>query len=199
MNDVMKYVITGHKSGIGKSIFDYYGKQPNISCVGYDILDHLDLNDPKTHSDFIESCKDASVIVLNAHTGEQHSSLKTLYNLYKQESKHIIVIGSMVSKIWNTLQEIPKGFKSKPGFENYWLQKVLLDKTVEELYDLNSSFIELSTPFKISIIRPAWVDTPLAKDYTGKKLPVDSVLNAVRFVIENKNSHITNIELQCTN
>lgn len=193
MNDVMKYVITGHRSGIGKSIFDYYAKQPNIYCVGYDISHHLDLNDPKIHSDFIESCKDALVIVLNAHTGEQHSSLKTLYNLYKQDSKHIIAIGSMVSKIWKTLQEVPK------GFENYWLQKVLLDKTVEELYDSNSSFLELYTPLKISIIRPAWVDTPLAKDYTGKKLTIDSVLNAVRFIIENKNSHITNMELQCTN
>ncbi|NBP55270.1 hypothetical protein EBU71_01790 [bacterium] len=193
MNNVMKYVITGHRSGIGESIFNYYGKQPNIYCVGYDSSHYLDLNDSKVHSNFIADCKDASVIVLNAHTGEQHSSLKTLYNLYKQDSKHIIVIGSMVSKIWKTLQEVPK------GFENYWLQKVLLDKTVEELYDPNSSFLELYTPLKISIIRPAWVDTPLAKDYTGKKLTVNSVLTAIRFIIENKNCHITNMELQCTN
>ena len=95
----------------------------------------------------------------------------------------------MVSKIWKTLQEVPK------GFENYWLQKVLLDKTVEELYHTNSA-LELYTPLKISVIRPAWIDTPLAKDYTGKKLTVDSVLNAVRFVIESKNSHITNMELE---
>lgn len=186
MNNVMKYVITGHKSGIGKSIFDYYAKQPDTYCVGYDISHHLDLNDPKTHSDFIESCKDASVIVLNAHTGEQHSSLKTLYNLYKQDLKHIIVIGSMVSKLWKTPEEVPAGFK------DYWSQKVLLDKTIEQLSESQS-------PIKISIVRPAWVDTQLAKDYTGKKLTVDSVLNAVRFIIESENSHITNMELQCTN
>lgn len=186
MNDVMKYVITGHRSGIGKSIFDYYGKQPNVYCVGYDLSHYLNLNDYKVHSDFIESCKDASVIVLNAHTGEQHSSLKVLYDLYKQTSKHIIVLGSMVSKLWKTSNEVPDGFK------DYWSQKVLLDNTIKQLS-------EIQTSLKISIVRPAWVDTPLAKDYTGKKLTVDSVLNAVRFIIENKDSHITNIELQCVN
>ena len=191
MNNAMKYVITGHGSGVGKSIFDYYSKQPNVYCVGYDVSNNLDLSNSKVHAEFIEDCKDASVIVLNA-PGEQHSSLTTLYNLYKQQSKHIILIGSMVSKIWKTLQEVPK------GFENYWLQKVLLDKTVEELYHTNSA-LELHSPLKISVIRPAWIDTPLAKDYTGKKLTVDSVLNAVKFVIESKNIHITNMELQCTN
>jgi hypothetical protein len=193
MNDVMKYVITGHRSGIGEAIFKYYGKQPNIYCVGYDKSHYLDLNDDRVHSDFLERCEDASVIILNAHTGRQHISLKTLYTLYKSKHKHIIVIGSLVSKIWKTQQEVPK------GFEEYWSQKILLDKTVEELYDPNSSFLELYTPLKISIIRPAWVDTPLAKDYTGKKLTINSVLNAVRFIIENKDAYITNMDLQCTN
>ncbi len=186
MNNVMKYVITGHRSGIGKSIFDYYSKQSNVNCVGYDSSHYLDLNDSKVHSDFIDSCKDASVIVLNAHTGQQHVSLETLYNLYKQDLKHIIVMGSMVSKIWKTSQEVPK------GFESYWSQKKLLDKLIEELYNPNN-------PLKISIIRPAWVDTPLAKEYSGKKLTIESVLNSVRFIIENKDAHITNMELQCTN
>jgi hypothetical protein len=186
MNNVMKYVITGHKSGIGKSIFDYYAKQPDTYCIGYDESHHLDLNDPKVHSDFIENCKDASVIVLNAHTGQQHTSLENLYNLYKQQSKHIIVMGSMVSKLWKTPQEVPQ------GFENYWSQKKLLDKSIEELYNPN-------IPFKISIIRPAWVDTQLAQEYSGKKLTIESVLNSVRFIIENKDAHITNMELQCTN
>jgi nucleoside-diphosphate-sugar epimerase len=186
MNNVMKYVITGHRSGIGKSIFDYYAKQPDTYCIGYDKSHHLDLNDPKVHSDFIENCKDASVIVLNAHTGQQHTSLETLYNLYKQQSKHIIVMGSMVSKLWKTPLEVPK------GFEDYWMKKYLLDQLIEKLYNLN-------LPLKISIIRPAWVDTQLATEYSGKKLTIESVLNSVRFIIENKDAHITNMELQCTN
>jgi hypothetical protein len=186
MNNVMKYVITGHRSGIGKSIFDYYAKQPNIYCTGYDISHHLDLNDSKVHSDFIDSCKDASVIVLNAHTGQQHISLNTLFNFYKSESKHVIVIGSLVSKVWKTIEEVPETFKT------YWSQKKLLEDSITSLYDVK-------IPLKISILRLDWVDTQLSKEYSGKKLTIESVLKAVRYIIENKDSYITSMDLQCTN
>lgn len=182
--NIMKYVITGHRSGIGKSIFEYYSKQNNIYCVGYDSSHHLDLNEPNIHLKFIEDCKDASVIVLNAHTGQQHISLNTLYNLHKSESKHIIAIGSLVSKVWKAIEEVPEAFKT------YWEQKKLLEESIIKLYSVN-------TPLKISILRLDWVDTQLATEYSGKKLTIEAVLNAVRYIIENKESCITSMDLQC--
>lgn len=186
MSELLKYVITGHRSGIGKALFMHYASKPNVYCVGYDISHYLDLNDPKTHSHFIKDCEDASVIVLNAPSGEQHESLKTIHSLFKNEPKHVIAVGSMVSKIWKTLEEVPE------RFQTYWFQKKLLDDTVED-------YVHLNYPIKISIIRPWWVDTPLAKEYTGKKLTIDTVVDTIKYIIENKNNHITNIDIKCVN
>lgn len=180
-----KVVMTGHCEGIGKAIHKYLSKH-NYSVIGYDTQVNLNLHETEVYSKFLEDCKDASIIILNAHTGEQHLCLRELYLKYSSYDKHVIVFGSMASRYWKTNSEVMS------GMEKYWEQKKWLDKEVE--------FIQKSSrTFRVSIIRPSWVETNLSSLYGGSKLSVSQVIDAFDFIIKNKDKHILTVELECTN
>jgi len=180
-----KVVITGHCEGIGKAIHSYFSSK-NYSIIGYDTQVNLNLHEVEVYSKFLEDCKDASIIVLNAHTGEQHLCLREIYLKYHTLNKHIIVLGSMASKYWKTNSEV------MAGMEKYWLEKKWLDKEVK--------FIQKSSKtIRVTIIRPTWVNTNLSKMYDGNKLSTANVVDALDFIINSK-THIITLELEpCTN
>ncbi|NBP54946.1 hypothetical protein EBU71_00105 [bacterium] len=179
-----KMVITGHLGTIGNTIYRYYSGQSNWQVIGYDLKSSQNLHEQTIYSSFISNCKDATHIVLNAHTGEQHSCLKELHELYGTSKKLCIVIGSMATSYWDEESEV------QYGFNDYWKYKKLLDKETRRIQKLH-------TPFKVTMIRPSWVETPLANEYTGKKLTVDNVVDMIKYAIEYEDYiHFPTVELE---
>ena len=180
----MNIVITGHANGIGKTIFNYYNNIPQCKIVGFDLEYKKDLLIPEIYNECISTCTNASHIILNAHTGNQHNMLKELYTLFSDKSKHCIVIGSMMTKHWDNVSDVYS------NFNQYWSEKTALDEEVQRIQKIES-------PFKVTIIRPSWVETDLSKNYKFKKLKKESILQIVKFCIEcAAHFHIPTIEVE---
>lgn len=180
-----KLVITGHKEGIGKGIADAFSLTFKVS--GYDISDGKNVNEPTVWAEFVEDCADADIIILNAHTGEQHLLLAELYATYENQDKLCIVLGSMVTQMYDLREEVP----SEWNFGKYWEDKTKLDKQVKRIQQAGQK------PFRVTMIRPGWVDTKLATEWKGKTLPVEAIVNVVRTIIIHRVVwHIPTFEVQ---
>jgi hypothetical protein len=180
-----KMIITGHKEGIGKGITDAFSIMCNV--VGYDLSEGKNVNDPAVWDEFVEDCADAEVIILNAHTGEQHLLLAELYATYKDQDKLCIVLGSMVTQMYDEQEQVPNEW----NFGKYWDDKCKLDKQVKKIQQAGQQ------PFRVTIVRPGWVDTRLATEWKGKTLPVEAVVNVVRHIIIHRAVwHIPTFEVQ---
>mgnify|MGYP003348959675 CR=1 FL=1 len=53
----MKIVITGHKRGIGKAIFDYFNHSNN-EIIGFSLSDGYDISTTKTRTDILNELID---------------------------------------------------------------------------------------------------------------------------------------------
>lgn len=191
-NAIPKLVITGHKDGIGKSIADAFWITYRVK--GYDIVDGDDIRQPEVHERFIEDCADAEIIILNAHTPDNHLILKELYETYKDQDKLCIVLGSMVTS--KTFEKIKaKGW----GFDRsgYYEQKAELDKMCARIANDSENYGTTIEPFRITMLRLGWVDTKLATEWKGDLLPTEAVVNTIRHILVHRYVwHIPTLELQ---
>lgn len=178
-----KIVITGDGEGIGLGLRN--ALSPIANVVGYDLRNGKNVALEPTYSEVIKECEDANVVILNAHTGEQHSMLAELYVTYKEKPIHCIVLGSMVTQYYSDKESVPKEF----NFVKYYEDKAKLDHKVKVIHTNGQK------PFRVTIVRPSWVETPLAKEYNGKKLPVTAVVNSIVDII-NAPYHVTTLNLE---
>lgn len=182
---IPKLVITGHREGIGRGITDAFCM--SFRVVGYDLQDGKNVNDETVWNAFVEDCADADVIILNAHTGEQHLLLAELYATYKDQDKLCIVFGSMVTQMYDSQDDVPKQW----NFGKYWDDKSKLDRQVKKIQQAGQK------PFRVTMVRPGWVDTKLATEWKGKTLPVEAIVNVVRHIIVHRVVwHIPTFEVQ---
>lgn len=178
-----KIIITGDGEGIGLGLRN--ALSANHKVIGYDLRRGQNAALEPTYSEIIRECGDSDVVILNAHTGEQHSMLSELYVTYKNKPTHCIVLGSMVTQYYSDKESVPKEF----NFVQYYEDKARLDHKVKVIQTNGQK------PFRVTIVRPSWVETPLAKEYQGKKLPVSAVVNSIVDIIHAP-YHVTSLNLE---
>lgn len=133
----MKYAITGHTQGIGKSLFDRLS--PN--CLGFSRSTGYDITSKLDRSRIILAALDCDIFINNAHDGfSQTEMLYDMFAAWKGQDKLIVNIGS----------DTTSGIKKKVW--KYSSEKAALDKANEQL-----GF--LSDPCKVSMIRFGYVGT----------------------------------------
>ena len=91
----MKYAVTGHTQGIGKSLFDRL--TPN--CIGFSKSTGYDITDKDCRRDIIKHSNDCDVFINNA-TAEMGQTLLLieLFNEWKDTNKVIINVGSRIAE-----------------------------------------------------------------------------------------------------
>jgi short-subunit dehydrogenase len=91
----MKYAITGHTQGIGKSIFERLS--PNI--VGFSKSLGYDIKNFKDRQQLIKESQDVDVFINNACDGfGQVDLLIDLFHFWKDTNKTIINVGSRIAE-----------------------------------------------------------------------------------------------------
>jgi NADP-dependent 3-hydroxy acid dehydrogenase YdfG len=176
----MKVAITGHTSGIGQGLFNYFESQGH-EVQGFSRSNGYAL--PDNEQQVLDQITDADIFVNNAlPISSQITLLKALWPLWMHSDKKIIVINSIASHL----------SYADPSLEGYQQQK-------KELHDLCNKFryIANSKFSKCSIIgiHPGYVDTNIFS-YTGngQSPPQDlcmSVAQVVDIVDHVLNSPVT--------
>ena len=97
----MKYVITGHKSGLGQALFlklKYYKNISQNQVIGFDIVDGFDISKLATIAKIIWTCKTADVFINNAYdVFGQTKLLEYFLKSWKFNSNKLIIhIGSFL-------------------------------------------------------------------------------------------------------
>ena len=184
----MKIAITGHTSGIGKSIHDLLQKEGH-DVTGYSRSNGWDLSNIDRRKKLCLDIDDAEVFINNALplSNEGHpdywAQVDLLYRFYyawKDTNKIIICIGSNAAK----------SYRSRTYPSEYAISKVALHEAV---YQLQSS----QPTCKIVVIAPGYVDTPMVADRDQEKLDPLVVANVVRTIINQPaNVHIGEISLK---
>ena len=91
----MKYAITGHTQGIGKSLFDKL--TPN--CIGFSKSTGYDITNKDCRRDIIKHSHDCDIFINNATDNMgQTLLLIELFNAWKDTNKVIINVGSRIAE-----------------------------------------------------------------------------------------------------
>lgn len=151
-----KYAITGHTSGIGRALYDYY--LPN--AVGFSRSNGYDIS--KDIQKIINDAKHCDVFINNAQQDFYQTDL--LYELSKKFKGKIINIGSM-SKYWVT--DYKKDYK-------YAVEKQALDSMNAQLF-----WQGVDT----AILNVSYVDTGTEKNNDKERINVKYVVQTVDWII----------------
>ena len=99
----MRIAITGHRHGLGQSIFNkltYYNKANQHEVIGFDIEDGYDISNRQVIGKVLYNIKDYDVFINNAyHPTGQTEVLKFLLKLWKDQNKILINIGSFLINV----------------------------------------------------------------------------------------------------
>jgi len=93
----MKLAITGHTSGLGKSIYNYSIEQ-DIDVIGFSRSNGFDITNRDDRKRLIDTVTHCDVFINNAY--DRYGQLDLLYELYdewKNSKKLIVTVGSMAS------------------------------------------------------------------------------------------------------
>jgi short-subunit dehydrogenase len=157
----MKYAITGHTQGIGKSLFTRLS--PN--CIGFSRTTGHDINIKQNRETIISDSVDCDVFINNAYSDiNQVNLLYELYENWKDLNKIIVNIGS----------DTTCGIKKHPHI--YTAHKIALDKASEQLSHLNNNC-------KVINIRFGWVGTLRVITKFNPKYYID-VDDAAKYIVE---------------
>jgi hypothetical protein len=150
----MKVAITGHTSGIGQGLYNYFQKR-GYPVQGFDQTNGFVL--PDAESRVLEQILDCDVFINNAlPVSSQIFLLRELWPYWVNQNKKIIVVGSLASQmpeVWVELKE-------------YRQQKKELDDLCKTLrYD------SLTIPCSLISIHPGFVTTNI---FTDLNVPMPS-------------------------
>lgn len=109
-----KIVITGHTTGIGKAIFEYFSKDPGNTVFGFSRSTGDNIKDSAVRNKIIEFSTDADIFVNNAYSWHDDSQLMLLQNMFlkwKDKDKLIINISSIApaAEVQTTYTLLKKG------------------------------------------------------------------------------------------
>jgi len=171
----MKVAVTGHTSGIGRGLYDYFKNQGH-EVHGFSRSNGYTL--PDAESSILDTVRDFDIFVNNAlPVTSQISLLKKLWESWENADKKIIVIGSIAC-------HLPFAYKS----ETYQQQKKELDVLCKTL---RYSSISGSVCSLISI-HPGFVSTGISERSSGQDnnqpsedwcLSVDEIVDVVHYTL----------------
>lgn len=176
----MKVAVTGHTSGIGQGIYQYFESQGH-KVLGFSRSNGYAL--PDAEDQVFEQLQSCDVFVNNSRPiASQISLLKRLWPKWKNTDKKIIVIGSISAHLQYT---------SPPGVEEYQRQKKELDIVCNTLrYSPWQPEGQLASRCSLIAIHPGFVDTnifsmasPIAQPPLDQLLSVAQVVDVVDYVL----------------
>ena len=124
----MKIAITGHTSGIGKSLFDYYESVRRLrddTALGFSRSNGYNINNPQK---IIEQSLDSDVFINNAYA--EFAQVELLYGLWK----HWKFLNRQIICISSVSPDVTKGFEWP-----YSIHKGALDKACAQLHNIPKS------------------------------------------------------------
>jgi len=174
----MKVAVTGHTSGIGQGLYQYFEAQ------GHEVLGfstHNGYTLPEAEDQVLEQIQHCDIFVNNAlPIASQISLLKKLWPSWEDADKKIIVIGSIASRLQCA---------ARSGLEDYQREKKELDAVCNTLRYFDPEMIQ-GKPCSLIAIHPGFVDTnifqpgsPIAKPPTAVMLSVAQVVDVVNYIL----------------
>lgn len=164
----MKFVITGHKSGLGQALclrLQYYQNFDQNQVVGYDIIDGHDIGKLSTVAKILQLSRSADVFINNAYdVFGQTMLLKYILKIWRYDpNKLIIHIGSFLV---DKPESFYINFNSK---EKKYIEEKRKQKNMIEIHR------QIDSQLKIIEINPALLDTNFIHSLDGI-LPKDKLL-----------------------
>jgi hypothetical protein len=165
----MKIAITGHTSGIGKVLFDYF---VSYTPMGFSRSNGYNINHVEDRKKIVNQCMDGDVFINNAYSDGTNSQLYLLQEIYRAwaaKDKLIINISSRITDF------------------------VLLPSSPERLYqthkkDQDTFCIGKIRSPQIVNLKLGMVDTPRVSMHNCNKLTDKDIVKIVSFVLENRDS-----------
>jgi nucleoside-diphosphate-sugar epimerase len=161
-----KIVITGHTSGIGLALYNYF--KDNYNCIGCSRSTGYDISDKDARNKIVELAADCAVFVNNAYNDFDDSQLELLQEVYESwngQNKILVNISSRVNDFTN--------------LDHPLLKKYAETKLRQDRYCLGKPIINL---------RLGATDTPRVKWMAGDKIDTADVVKVVDFILSNYNS-----------
>jgi NAD(P)-dependent dehydrogenase (short-subunit alcohol dehydrogenase family) len=145
-----KIIVTGHSSGLGKAIFDYFKTDPDNNVIGFSRANGFNITSAEKRTEIVNASADADIFVNNAYNffdDSQTFMLQELYASWAGQNKTIINISTIatitanpthyaVTKrrldhfcIQNTFN-LPQIINLKPGW-------IMVDRVKQEIGDKN--------------------------------------------------------------
>lgn len=144
--------VTGHSSGIGKGIHDYFITK-DINVKGFDRIGGFDISTKENQDLIVGLTKDCDLFVNNAYSGYAQVELMKLWQQQHWHSEHFIInISSMAAE---PLADIPNNF---PWLKPYGEEKYAINKAS---WEINHS----GSKCKSIIIMPGVVQTNFYNPY----------------------------------
>jgi len=180
----MKIAITGHTKGIGLALAEGFKKQGH-KVIGFSRSNGYDIVNPKNVDKIIKKSADCDVFINNAYSGNftsvmegfiQTDLLLKLHQLWRGQSKKIVVIGSSLSEVYRSLH--PDTEEAKYGLLMYETHKISLEHTVNELRTLSWKSPE------IIHLKPGLVDTDMTKHLHFEKMNTNYVFDLCNWAIQ---------------
>lgn len=161
----MKIAITGHTSGIGKSLSGVFH-----DYIGFSRSNGFDLRIRANRLRMYEVIQDSDIFINNADLGwEQTTLLYELWEQWKDKEKLIVNIGSDAADY-------------QPSFARaYNVQKRALQDACLQLQ-------QAYQPCKVMLIKPGYIDTPRVQQISATKMDPREVALYIKDLIEMKNS-----------
>lgn len=190
----MKIAITGHTSGIGKGLYDYFSNK--FEVVGFSKDTGYDIENFET---ILSETEDCSIFINNAYSYFKQSEIVRAWAEQHKYKKNLIISTSSIAA--EPLAEISKYY---PHLKGYAEEKYAINRVSWEVNHLGYQC-------KSSVIMPGVVDTSFYNPYdtqdtnaidlynkvleTNSIIKVDDLIKTFEYVIESWNGRnfISNI------
>ena len=181
----MKIAITGHTSGIGKGILEYYSGEHEV--IGFSLENGYNIND---YNRILEETKECDIFINNAYSHYTQSEIVSEWAKVHSNDKHLIISTSSIAA--EPLLEIENMF---PHLKPYGDEKYAINKAS---WNVNHS----EALCKSSVIMPGVVETSFYNPYDTEEqngvelynrvmetnsITVDDLVKTIDFIIQSWN------------
>jgi len=164
--------ITGHTSGIGGALAEYFTNNGDV-VLGWSRSSGHDISVPESRIRIVQAAQTCDLVINNAYHDGSNSQFQLLVELWaalRGKSKILLNIGSRIGD---------HRFLEPTEYREH--------KTVQDNFCRDRTGLPL-----ICNIRPGRINTDRIKHLGGKKMSTESVVDVVKFILTNKNKFWTN-------
>lgn len=173
--------ITGHTSGIGKGLFDFYNQRGYHTVLGFSRTNGFDLStDDAINKVATVVASRCDVFFNNAYA--DMAQVKLMYKIHAvwehMADKTHVVIGSRAADAMHR----------KPQY--YAITKAAIDDAAQQL--------QISARYRLINVRPSWTRTPMGlmrRDENDIFIEVKPFVQFIDSLVANKNFRIANVSI----